>query len=79
MTADTTEKEIAMDDSKEWWKSRTVWGALVALAGSLASAAGVSVEPGVQSEAVAALTALATALGALIALFGRFEARSRIG
>lgn len=68
-----------MDETMEWWRSRTVWGALVALAGALASAAGTPVDAGFQAEAVAALTAFATAGGALLALFGRFEASRRIG
>ena len=38
------------DDLKAWYQSRTVWGALIAIAASLANAAGVEVTSGDGAE-----------------------------
>ena len=39
-----------MNDVKAWYKSRTVWGALIAISASLAHAAGVEVTTGEEGE-----------------------------
>ena len=67
-----------MDDSKNWYESRTVWGAALALAASLAGLFGVEIAGLSSDEAVTALTTAASAIGAAVAIFGRFDARSRI-
>ena len=72
------QKEWRMDDIKNWYESRTVWGAALALAASLAGLLGVEVEGLASEEAVVALTAAASAVGAAVAIFGRFDARTRI-
>ncbi len=65
-------------DEKDWWKSKTVWGAVVALAGALSAMAGVEIDAASSNEAVGALTALAGAAGALVAIWGRFAARETL-
>jgi len=65
-------------DEKDWWRSKTVWGAAVALAGAVSAMAGVHVDAASAEEAVAALTAMAGAAGALVAIYGRFAARSAL-
>ena len=67
-----------MEDTKNWYESRTVWGAALALAASLAGLFGVEIAGLASDEAATALTAAASAIGAAIAIFGRFDARSRI-
>lgn len=67
-----------MGDTKIWYQSRTVWGAALALAGALAGLFGVEVVGLESDEAVTALTAAASAIGAAVAIFGRFDARTRI-
>lgn len=69
---------MPMDETKDWWKSKTVWGAALALTGALASAFGIEIDGVADEGTVTALTAAAGAIGALIAIFGRFKARSPI-
>jgi hypothetical protein len=67
-----------MTETKQWWKSKTVWGGLVALGGSLAALFGLPLDGGAQDQLAEALTAGASALGAVIAILGRFQAESQI-
>lgn len=64
--------------SKEWYRSKTIWGASVALAGAIAGLFGVETSVEANEALVAALTNLATAVGALLAIFGRFQASEPI-
>jgi hypothetical protein len=63
------------DEMKPWYKSRTVWGALIAIAASLANAAGIEVTAGDEGELADLLVAAAGTTGGLIALYGRIFAR----
>lgn len=65
-------------DEKNWWKSKTVWGAVVALAGAVSAMVGIEMDAAASEEAVGALTALASAAGALVAIWGRFAARETL-
>ncbi len=67
-----------MTDTKLWYQSRAVWGAIAALAATLIRASGH--DPGIGGEAALADAALniATGLGALTALYGRLAAERRI-
>jgi NADPH-dependent curcumin reductase CurA len=67
-----------MDEIKNWYESRSVWGGVLALAASLTGLFGVEVVGLASDEAVTALTAAAGAVGAAVAIFGRFDARTRI-
>lgn len=67
-----------MPDTKTWYQSKAVWGAIAALLATLIRMTGH--EPGadaVQQITDAALSA-ATGLGALLALYGRISATHRI-
>ena len=66
------------DEVKPWYRSRTVWGALVAIFASLAHAAGVEVTAGDEGELADLLVAAAGAAGGLVALYGRIAARRRV-
>ena len=66
------------DNSKTWLQSRTIWGALIAIAASTASLAGIEIEAGEQAELVDWIMALVAAGGGILALFGRIAARSRL-
>lgn len=63
------------DEMKPWYKSRTVWGALIAIAASLANAAGVEVTAGDEGELADLLVAAAGVIGGLVAVYGRISAR----
>ena len=66
------------DDGTAWYRSRTVWGALVAILASLANAAGVEVTAGDEGELADLLVAAVGTLGGLVALYGRISARRRV-
>ncbi|WLR93669.1 hypothetical protein [Shinella zoogloeoides] len=67
-----------MNDVKAWYKSRTVWGALIAISASLAHAAGVEVTTGEEGELADLIVAAVGAVGGLVALIGRISARRRV-
>lgn len=67
-----------MDDFKQWYLSKTVWGALVAIAASLIQATGMEFDPATQGQLADNLVSLAGAVGGLVAIYGRLTAESRL-
>jgi hypothetical protein len=67
-----------MDNVKNWYQSKTVWGALVAIFASLSQALGIEIDASGQTELAENLMALAGAVGGLIALYGRFSAEKKV-
>ncbi|CAN7187661.1 hypothetical protein D3C87_1801580 [compost metagenome] len=67
-----------MNDLKTWYMSKTVWGGVVAILASCANLLGLEVAPDDERGVVDGLTALAAAVGGLIAIWGRISARSRL-
>ena len=68
-----------MIDSKAWYQSKTVWGALIAVAASLLRLGGVELGLDIQGQLVDAAVTLAGAIGGLLALYGRVSAQASIG
>jgi hypothetical protein len=68
-----------MDGLKNWYQSKTVWGALIAVAASALHLAGLDVGADEQSELVNIAVTLAGATGGLLALYGRIVASGQIG
>ena len=66
------------DNSKTWFQSKTIWGALIAIAASAASLAGVEIEAGEQAEILDGIISLVAAGGGILAIIGRIAARSRL-
>ena len=66
------------DNSKTWLQSKTIWGALIAIAASAASLAGVEIEAGEQAEILDGIISLVAAGGGILAVIGRIAARSRL-
>ena len=65
-------------DVKKWYLSKTVWGALLAVAAPLLQLAGFYIDEGMQGELAASITTIAGAAGGLLALFGRVSAKSSL-
>lgn len=67
-----------MPDEKNWYQSRAAWGAIAALSATLIRISGH--DPGIEGTQLMVDAALniATGLGALVALYGRIAATSRI-
>lgn len=68
-----------MDGSKTWYRSKTVWGALIAVAASLLQVAGVDLTPEVQSDLADLAIAFAGAIGGALSIYGRISAQALIG
>jgi hypothetical protein len=75
-----------MDDTKSLLASRTVWGALIAIAASLAGAVGLSISAAEQATALDLIDQafgewdrIAALIGGGLALYGRIRATRRIG
>ena len=67
-----------MDDLKQWYQSRTIWGALIAIAASLAHAGGITLSAGDQGQIVDSLVSASGALGGLVAIYGRVTASAKL-
>ncbi len=63
-----------MVDEKNWWQSRTIWGALVAVLASVLNALDIKLDEGAQGELADTIVQLVGAVGALFAVYGRLNA-----
>jgi hypothetical protein len=72
-------KDILMENSKQWYQSKTVWGALVAIVASLLHVSGMDLDAGGQQQLADSLVAISGAVGGLIALYGRLRADKKLG
>ncbi len=63
-----------MVEEKSWYESKTIWGALIAVAASVTGAMGLSIDVGAQSDLADALVQLVGAIGAMVAIYGRLSA-----
>ncbi|MCY0094451.1 hypothetical protein [Hoeflea ulvae] len=68
-----------MTDSKPWWQSKTLWGAIVTLGSAGLGLAGLDVSDADREALIELLTSLGAAIGGLMAIFGRITAKNRIG
>ena len=67
-----------MDAMKEWYQSKTVWGALIAVTASLLQVAGIELGADMQSDLADIAVTLTGAAGGLLAIYGRVTAQSGI-
>jgi len=65
-------------DTKTWWQSKTVLGALAVLLALVIRAAAPEADVG-EDDVLGALTHLMEAVGAILALYGRVTASKKIG
>lgn len=66
------------DQEKSIFKSKTALGGAIAIAAGIASLFGVTVSPAEQLALVEVATAIASAVGGLIAIYGRSKASKKI-
>ncbi len=62
------------DPVKAWYRSRTVWGALIAVFASVLQAFGIDLGTNAQGQIADAAVTLAGVFGGLLALYGRVKA-----
>lgn len=68
-----------MENSKPWYLSRTVWASLVTVAAAVGGLMGMSIGASDQALMSEALLQIVTAVGGIIAVFGRLSATDKIG
>ncbi len=68
-----------MEESKSWFTSRTIWGAIVAILSSAYLVTGNMIAPEIQSSAADLLAQAGTLVGAGLSLYGRLKATKTIG
>ena len=61
-------------DLKPWWTSRTIWGGLMALAGSGLGVFGYELGGADQSALIEAGASAVTAVGGIVSIWGRVKA-----
>ena len=68
-----------MNEEKPWYLSKTIWGALVSVAATLAAMFGLPVDAGGQAALTEAILQTVSAVAGIVAILGRVSANSRIG
>lgn len=69
-----------MNDTKQWYQSKGVWGAVIALAATgLGAFFHLSLTADQQSQLVDAAVAIGGAAGSIVAVWGRVTATTTIG
>jgi hypothetical protein len=68
-----------MDEFKALTRSKTFWGAVVALGGSALTLGHYTLSPGDAATAVDLISGIAGAIGGLTAIYGRVVATHKIG
>lgn len=63
---------------KEWYRSKTIWGAIAVLAASLLRLAGVEFGAAEEAALADAMSTLAGVAGGLLAIYGRVAATQPI-
>lgn len=66
-----------MNETKKWYESKGIWGAIVAIVATLATAYGYNIK-GQETNIVELIMQIVAALGGLIAVYGRAKAKSEI-
>ena len=70
------------EQTKPWWQSKTIWGALITIIALILSLFGVQIDEQTKqvliNESVALATAVAGIVGAVLSIYGRIKAKQRI-
>lgn len=68
-----------MEEFKSLFASRTVWGGILALLAGLAGLFGYTVTPEDTATLTELLASVGSAVGGIVAIYGRIRASKRIG
>ena len=64
-----------MNGTKNWYESKAVWGALIAVVASILNSSGIILP---QTETVEVIMQIVAAVGGVMALYGRLKASKDI-
>ncbi len=68
-----------MDNTKAWYKSKTVMSSLVTVLASLIGLAGIVIEPAMQATITNTLLGMTTVVTGVLAIYGRVTANTKVG
>jgi len=68
-----------MVEGKNWWESKGVVGGIVAAAAGISAALGYAIAPNDVSAGTEDILSIVSAIGGLLAIYGRVTATTRIG
>ncbi|MDD4864764.1 MAG: hypothetical protein PHE38_12235 [Alishewanella agri] len=66
------------DFAKAWYTSRGVWGGLISLLSVILGVFGYAISPEESEQLILALTAIGTAIGNVVGIYGRVKAKERL-
>lgn len=64
--------------TKQWWQSKTIWGAFITLIAMVAQLFGYQIDQATQSQLTEIATTIVAAFGSVLAIYGRVTATKRI-
>lgn len=63
--------------NKNWWESKTIWGALIAVVASILTIFGYDISQDDQEQLSVAITSIIAAIGGVIAIIGRVKVKDQ--
>ena len=66
------------ESAKAWYTSRGVWGGLISLLSVILGVFGYAISPEESEQLILALTAIGTAIGNVVGIYGRVKAKERL-
>lgn len=67
-----------MNDVKNWWQSKTIWGGIITVLAVALGAFGYTLSGDDQSALVEIVSAIGGAVGGLLAIYGRVKASKAV-
>jgi len=67
-----------MENTKPWYKSKTMWGGIVAVLAGIAGVFGYNLGAEEQQVVVNSLVGIGGSVGGLLALYGRIKADGKV-
>lgn len=68
-----------MDNTKAWYKSKTVMSSLVTVFAGLIGLVGIVIEPAMQATITNTLLGMTTVVTGVLAIYGRVTANTKVG
>lgn len=67
-----------MNDIKNWWQSKTIWGGIITVLAVVLGAFGYTLTGDDQSLLVDIVSTIVGAIGGLLAIYGRVKASKKV-
>lgn len=67
-----------MENSKDWYKSKTIWAGVVTIISSAAAGFGYPIEADIQSGIIEIVLTIVTSVSGMVAIYGRITADKQV-